>query len=164
MKKKIFIGLGVVLVALLAFSSCCTGCPREAPQKPLSLAIGAGYKCVLPPIKKGGLFLEKKRWRAAAMVILRGWCECRHEITFSKTSTLPVTGECRQAIGIMPCPGRFIQISLNSQTGIYFAVNQPDYKLDVVKVICRFCSPTEPNNSRSTSGPILQEWKWIWFG
>jgi len=26
------------------------------------------------------------------------------------------------------------QISLNSQLGIYFAVNQPDYKLDVVKV------------------------------
>jgi len=44
MKKKIFIGLGVVLVALLAFFLyAALVVAKRSPSKPLSLAIGVGY-------------------------------------------------------------------------------------------------------------------------
>ncbi len=140
MKKKIFIGLGVVLVALLAFFLyAALVVAKRSPSKTTEFSDrGLDIKVVYcQPYKKGRLIFGEEKdgalqpygkyWRLGA--------NAATEITFSKNVNFAGKPVNAGSYRMYAVPGAdSFQISLNSQLGIYFAVNQPDYKLDVVKV------------------------------
>ncbi|HMI64529.1 MAG TPA: DUF2911 domain-containing protein [Cyclobacteriaceae bacterium] len=140
MKKKIFIGLGVVLVALLAFFLyAALVVAKKSPAKTTEFSDrGLDIKVVYcQPYKKGRLIFGEEKdgalqpygkyWRLGA--------NAATEITFSKNVNFAGKPVNAGSYRMYAVPGAdSFQISLNSQLGVYFAVNQPDYKLDVVKV------------------------------
>src|SRR5882762_2506130 len=140
MKKKIFIGLGVVLVVLVAFFLYASQVvAKRSPLKTTEFSDrGLDIKVVYcQPYKKGRLIFGEEKdgalqpygkyWRLGA--------NAATEITFSKNVNFAGKPVNAGSYRMYAVPGAdSFQISLNSQLGIYFAVNQPDYKLDVVKV------------------------------
>jgi hypothetical protein len=140
MKKKIVIGLGVVLVGLLAF--VLYGALVVAKRSPLKTTEfsdrGLDIKVVYgQPYKKGRLIFGEEKdgalqpygkyWRLGA--------NAATEITFSKNVNFAGKPVNAGSYRMYAVPGaNSFQISLNNELGVYFAVNQPDYKLDVVKV------------------------------
>ncbi len=138
MKKKILIGLGVVRLAFILFVVYINVFPASPPKtasiSDKGLDINVKYGA---PFKKGRLIFgdEKdkalqpygKYWRLGA--------NAATEITFSKNVTFggkPVNAGSYRMYAV---PGSTsFQVSLNSEVGVFFGVNEPDYKLDVVKV------------------------------
>src|SRR5260221_4032612 len=139
MKKKIFIGLGVVLVALLAFFLyAALVVAKRSPSKTTEFSDrGLDIKVVYcQPYKKGRLIFGEEKdgalqpygkyWRMGA--------NAATEITFSKNVNFagkPINAGSYRMYAV-PGPTSF-QVSLNSGLGVYFAISEPDYKLDVVK-------------------------------
>src|SRR6478736_7409801 len=138
MKKKILIGVGIVLLAFILFVVYLNVFPASPPKTASvsnnGLDINVKYSA---PFKKGRLIFgdEKdkalqpygKYWRLGA--------NAATEITFSKNVTFagkPVNAGSYRMYAV-PGPNSF-QVSLNSEVGVFFGVNEPDYKLDVVKV------------------------------
>src|SRR5258706_4597499 len=140
MKKKVFIGLGAVLVALVAFFLyAALVVAKRSPLKTTEFSDrGLDIKVVYcQPYKKGRLIFGEEKdgalqpygkyWRLGA--------NAATEITFNKNvnfASKPVNAGSYRMYAV---PGaNSFQISLNSQFGVYLAINKPDYKLDVVKV------------------------------
>jgi hypothetical protein len=141
MKKKIiFIGLGVLLVAVVSFVLYgALVVAKRSPSKTTEFSDrGLDIKVVYcQPYKKGRLIFGDakdgalqpygKYWRLGA--------NAATEITFSKNINFAGKPVNAGSYRMYAVPGvNSFQISLNSELGVYFAVNQPDYKLDVVKV------------------------------
>ncbi len=140
MKKKIYIGLGILGVALLAFFLYASlVVAKKSPIKTTSFSSnGLDIKVVYcQPYKKGRLIFgdEKdkalqpngKYWRLGA--------NAATEITVSKDITFagkPVKAGSYRMYAV-PNAASW-QISLNSELGVYFAIGEPNYALDVVKV------------------------------
>ena len=140
MKKKIYIGLGVLLVAIVAF--VLYGALVVAKKSPIKTAEfsdkGLDIKVVYcQPYKKGRLIFGEEKdgalqpygkyWRLGA--------NAATEITFSKNVNFagkPVSAGSYRMYAV-PGPTSF-QVSLNSELGVYFAVREPNYSLDVLKV------------------------------
>jgi hypothetical protein len=138
MKKKIFIGLGIVLLAFVGFLVYTAMFPKSPPTtasfSDQGLDINVTYS---QPSKRGRLIFGEasdgalqpygKYWRLGA--------NSATEITFSKNVTFagkPVNAGTYRMYAF-PGPTSF-QISLNSEVGVYFANEEPDYSKDVVKV------------------------------
>ena len=136
MLKKILIGLGVVLLLVLVAGIYAS---RRSPLKTTDFSDrGLDIKVVYcQPYKKGRLIFGEakdkalqpygKYWRLGA--------NAATEITFSKNVSFagkPVNAGSYRMYAV-PGPTSF-QISLNSELGVYFAVREPDYKKDVIKV------------------------------
>jgi hypothetical protein len=150
MKRKIFIGLGVLLVLLVGF--VLYGALVVAKRSPLNTAEvsdrGLDIKVTYcQPYKKGRLIFGEEKdgalqpygkyWRLGA--------NAATEITFSKNVSF--AGKAVKAgsyrMYAVPGPSSF-QVSLNSELGVYFAIREPNYSLDVIKVDARVSSaPTE---------------------
>src|SRR5258705_12176056 len=140
MKKKVFIGLGVVLVALVAFFLYgALVVAKRSPSKTTEFSDrGLDIKVVYcQPYKKcrlifgeekdGALQPYAKYWRLGA--------NAATEITFSKNVNFagkPVNAG-RYRMYAVPGPTAF-QVILNSELGVYFAIREPNYSLDVLKV------------------------------
>jgi hypothetical protein len=140
MKKKIFIGLGiigalrvgVVLYGVLVAS-------KKSPIKTTEFSNnGLDLKVVYcQPYKKGRLIFGEEKdgalqpygkyWRLGA--------NAATEITFSKNVNFGGKAVNAGTYRMYAVPGASTwQIALNSELGVYFAVNEPNYDLDVVKV------------------------------
>jgi len=141
MKKKILISIvsvllvsivGIVLYGVLVVS-------KKSPIKTTTYSeAGLDIKVTYcQPYKKGRLIFGEEKdnallpygkyWRLGA--------NGATEITFNKNVNFagkPVNAGSYRMYAV-PGPDSF-QISLNSELGVYFAVNEPDYALDVVKV------------------------------
>lgn len=154
MKKKIFLGIGAVLIIFVGWSLY--GLFIAAPASPLGSAEGnygdLNMKVVYSrPYKKGRLIFgeesEKalqpygKYWRLGA--------NAATEITFSKAVNF--AGEPVEAgtYRMYAVPGaNEWEVSLNSELGVFFGVTQPDYEKDVVKV--KVPSTTGPETEQFT--------------
>ncbi len=140
MKKKIFIGLGVLLVAIVAFALY--GALVVAKKSPANTAQfsdkGLDIKVVYcQPYKKGRLIFGEEKDKALQPYgkYWRLGANAATEITFSKNVNFagkPVNAGSYRMYAV-PGPTSF-QVSLNSELGTYFAISEPDYKLDVLKV------------------------------
>ncbi len=140
MKKKIFIGLavigalliGVVLYGVLVAS-------KKSPIKTTEFSNnGLDLKVVYcQPYKKGRLIFGEEKdealqpygkyWRLGA--------NAATEITFSKNVSFGGKSVNAGTYRMYAVPGASTwQIGLNSELGVYFAVNEPKYDLDVAKV------------------------------
>src|SRR5258706_2477160 len=140
MKKKVFIGLGAVLVALVVFFLyAALVVAKRSPLKTTEFSDrGLDIKVVYcQPYKKGRLIFGEEKdgalqpygkyWRLGA--------NAATQITFSKNVNFagkPVNAGTYRMYAV-PGPTSF-QVGLNSELGVYFGINEPDYKLDVIKV------------------------------
>lgn len=138
MKKKIFIGLGLVLLALVGYFGYAILFPKSPPTSASfsdqGLDISVSYsqpskrgRVIFGEEKDGALQPNGKYWRLGA--------NASTDITFSKNITFagkPV-GAGTYRMYAVPGPDTF-QISLNSEADVAFGAAEPDYSLDVLKV------------------------------
>lgn len=138
MKKKIFIGIGVVILAFVLFVVYLNVFPASPPktasisEKGLDINVKYGG-----PFKKGRLIFGEEKDKALQPYgkYWRLGANAATEITFNKNVTFggkPVNAGSYRMYAV-PGPTSF-QVSLNSEVGVFFGVNEPDYKLDVAKV------------------------------
>lgn len=138
MLKKILIGIGVLLVIFIGIGIYVNVFPASPPDKAYisnnGLDVSVKYS---RPFKKGRLIFgdEKdkalqpygKYWRLGA--------NAATEITFSKSVNFAGKPVNAGSYRMYAVPGaESFQVSLNSETGVFLAVREPDYKLDVLKV------------------------------
>ncbi|NOS55814.1 MAG: DUF2911 domain-containing protein [Cyclobacteriaceae bacterium] len=148
MLKKILIGVGIVLVAIVGFLVYSNLFPKSPPTTKVfsenGLNINVAYS---QPFKKGRLIFGEEKdgalqpygkyWRLGA--------NAATEITFNKDinfSGKPVKAGSYRMYAV---PGaESFQISLNSELGVFLGVREPDYSKDVLKVdVPVIQSPTE---------------------
>jgi len=138
MKKKILIGVGIVLLAFVLFVVYVNLFPAS-PHKSASISdrgldIRVSYSA---PFKKGRLIFGEEKDKALQPYgkYWRLGANAATEITFSKN--VDFAGKQVNAgtyrMYALPGPTSF-QVSLNSETGVFLAVREPDYGKDVVKV------------------------------
>src|SRR5882724_3858712 len=148
MKKKIIIGISAILGAFILFVAYNIIFPKSPPKTVEFSDKGLDIKVVYSqPSKRGRLIFGEEKDKAL-QPYSKYWrlgANAATEITFSKNVNFagkPVNAGSYRMYAV-PGPTSF-QVALNSQLGIYFAVNQPDYKLDVVKVdVPVSAAPTE---------------------
>ena len=140
MKKKIFIGLGVLLVLLIGV--VLYGALVVSKRSPLNTAEisdkGLDIKVTYcQPYKKGRLIFGEEKDKALQPYgkYWRLGANAATEITFSKNVNFAgkAINAGRYRMYAVPGPASF-QVSLNSELGIYFAIREPNYSLDVLKV------------------------------
>ncbi len=138
MKKKIFIGLGLILLGIVAFFGYAILFPKSPPTSASfnenGLEISVTYsqpskrgRLIFGEEKDGALQPYGKYWRLGA--------NAATEITFNKNVTFagkPVNAGTYRMYAV-PGAGAF-QVSLNTELGVYLGVTEPDYSLDVAKV------------------------------
>lgn len=139
MKKKIFVGLGIILVAVIALAAYVALTTRShSPTKTTEFSHeGLDMKVVYcQPFKKGRLIFGEakdgalqpygKYWRLGANEAT--------EITFSKDVTFAGKPVPAGTYVMYAVPGvNSFEVSLNSEVGRWGAM-EPNYSLDVVKV------------------------------
>jgi hypothetical protein len=171
MKKKIVIGVSIVLVALVAFVLYgALVVSKRSPIKTTEFSDrGLDIKVVYcQPYKKGRLIFGEvkdkalqpygKYWRLGA--------NAATEITFGKDVNFAGKPVKAGTYRMYAVPGaNSFQVSLNSQLGVYFAVREPDYKLDVLKVdVPVSTSPAETEqftiNFTSDSSGVKMDFVW----
>ncbi len=140
MKKKILIGVAVLVLAIVGV--VLYGALVASKRSPIKTTTyegqGLDIKVVYcQPYKKGRLIFGEDRdgalqpygkyWRLGA--------NAATEITFNKNINFagkPVNAGTYRMYAV---PGATtFQVSLNSETGVYFGVNEPDYTKDIIKV------------------------------
>ncbi len=141
MKKKIFIGIGVVIVALVAFVLYETQiASKKSPPKTttfsdqgLDIQVTYGQpskrgRLIFGEEKDGALLPYGKYWRLGA--------NAATEITFNKNITFAGKPLMAGSYRMYTVPGaETFQVFLNSETGVRLsAASEPDHKLDVVQV------------------------------
>ncbi|HEY8937548.1 MAG TPA: DUF2911 domain-containing protein [Cyclobacteriaceae bacterium] len=140
MKKKIFIGLGVLAVALVAFFlyAALVVAKRSPIKTETASNNGLEIKVVYcQPYKKGRLIFGEEKDKALQPYgkYWRLGANAATEITFNKNVNFagkPVNAGTYRMYAI---PGATSwQVALNSELGVYFAINEPNYALDVVRV------------------------------
>ncbi len=138
MIKKILIGVGVILLAFVAFivySNLFPKSPKKTTEfSDRGLDIKVSYS---QPYKKGRLIFGEEKdgalqpygkyWRLGA--------NAATEITFSKDVNFAGKAVKAGSYRMYAVPGAStFQVSLNSELGVFLGVQEPDYTLDVVKV------------------------------
>lgn len=138
MIKKIFIGLGVLLLAFILFVAYNIMFPKSPPTSAETSDKGLDIKVKYSqPSKKGRLIFGEEKdgalqpygkyWRLGANQAT--------EITLSKNVTFAGKSLSAGTYRMYAVPGATsFQIGLNSEVGVFLAVNEPDYALDVLKV------------------------------
>ena len=140
MKKKILIGVGALLVVIVGF--VLYGVLVVSKKSPIKTETysdqGLDIKVVYcQPYKKGRVIFGEER-EGALQPYGKYWrlgANAATEITFNKNVNFagkPVNAGTYRMYAV-PGASAF-QISLNSETGIYFGVNEPDYTKDILKV------------------------------
>ncbi len=138
MIKKILIGLGLVLLAVIGFfvySNLFPASPRKITtfsDRGLDIKVSYGQ-----PSKKGRLIFGEEKDKALQPYgkYWRLGANAATEITFSKDINFagkPVKAGTYRMYTV-PGPTSF-QVSLNSEVGVFLGVREPNYSLDVLKV------------------------------
>src|SRR5260221_239228 len=169
MKKKIFIGLGIVLLAFVLFLVYTAMFPKS-PSKTVTFSDrGLDIKVVYcQPSKRGRLIFGEEKDKALQPYgkYWRLGANAATEITFSKNISFagkPINAGSYRMYAV-PGPTSF-QVSLNSEVGVYFANNEPNYSLDVLKVdVPVSITPTETEmftiNFSSDSTGVKMDFVW----
>ncbi len=140
MKKKIFIGIGMVIIAFVLWSlyglffAKPASPPDTAERSFGDLTIKVNYS---RPYKKGRLIFGDesagalqpygKYWRLGA--------NAATEITFNKNVNFAGEPVAAGSYRMYAVPGADTwEVSLNSELGVFFGAREPDYEKDVVKV------------------------------
>lgn len=138
MIKKLLIGVGVILLAIvgfLAYSNLFPKSPKKITEfSDRGLDIQVSYS---QPYKKGRLIFGEEKdgalqpygkyWRLGA--------NAATEITFSKDVNFAGKAVKAGSYRMYAVPGASsFQVALNSELGVFLGVTEPDYSLDVVKV------------------------------
>jgi hypothetical protein len=138
MKKKIFIGIGLLLLAVVGFFGYGILFPKSPPTSASfsdqGLDITVTYsqpskrgRLIFGEEKDGALQPYGKYWRLGA--------NAATDITFSKDITFAGKPVSAGTYRMYAVPGAdSFQISLNSEAGVAFGAVEPDYSLDVLKV------------------------------
>ena len=138
MKKKIFIGLGVVFIGIVGFFVYANLFPKSPPTTASFSHQGLDIKVTYSqPSKRGRLIFGEEKdgalqpygkyWRLGA--------NAATEITFSKDITFSGKPVRAGSYRMYALPGAdSFQISLNTELGVFFGVTEPDYSKDAVKV------------------------------
>src|SRR6267154_4373865 len=138
MKKKIFIGLGIVLLAFVLFLVYTAMFPKSPSKTEAFSDRGLDIKVSYSqPSKRGRLIFGEEKDKALQPYgkYWRLGANAATEITFSKNVNFAgkAVNAGRYRMYAVPGPASF-QVSLNSEVGVYFANNEPNYSLDVLKV------------------------------
>ena len=138
MIKKILIGLGIVVLGVVGFFVYANLFPKSPPTtvsfSDQGLDISVSYsqpskrgRLIFGEEKDGALQPYGKYWRLGA--------NAATEITFSKDITFAGKPVGAGTYRMYAVPGAdSFQISLNSEVGVFFGVQEPDYSKDVLKV------------------------------
>src|SRR5260221_773955 len=141
MKKKILIGVGVVLLAFVLFLAYSAMFPKSPSKTAEFSDKGLDIKVVYcQPSKRGRLIFGEEKDKALQPYgkYWRLGANAATEITFSKNISFagkPINAGSYRMYAV-PGPTSF-QVSLNSEVGVYLANNEPKYRLDVLKVDVR---------------------------
>lgn len=169
MVKKILIGLGIVLLAIVGFlvySNLFPKSPRKVSEfSHQGLDLKVSYS---QPFKKGRLIFgdEKdkalqpygKYWRLGA--------NASTDITFNKDINFAGKPVKAGTYRMYAVPGlTSFQVSLNSEAGVFLGAREPDYTKDVIKVdVPVIESPTETEqfiiNFASDSTGVNMDFVW----
>jgi len=140
MKKKIFIGLGIVFLLFVIWVIYgLFFAPRPSPTETTEFSgNGLDVKVVYSrPYKKGRLIFGEEKdgalqpygkyWRLGANEAT--------EITFSKNISFAGKPVSAGTYRMYAVPGATTwKVSLNSELGVFLGVREPDYSLDIAKV------------------------------
>jgi len=138
MKKKILIGVAVVILAFVLFVIYINVFPASPPKSASISDKGLDIKVTYGgPFKKGRLIFGEEKDKALQPYgkYWRLGANAATEITFSKNIDFggkPVNAGTYRMYAV-PGPTSF-QVSLNSETGVFLAAREPNYSMDVVKV------------------------------
>lgn len=169
MKKKIFIGMGVVLLAVVGYFGYGLLFPKSPPTttsfSDQGLDINVSYsqpskrgRLIFGEEKDGALQPYGKYWRLGA--------NAPTEITFSKDVNFAGKPVRAGTYRMYAVPGAdSFQISLNSEVGSFSGAGTPDYLLDVVKVdipVTTMPTVTEKFNISFTSGSDGIAMDFVW--
>lgn len=169
MLKKILIGVGIVLVAIVGFLVYSNLFPKSPPTTTMfsenGLDINVAYS---QPYKKGRLIFGEEKdgalqpygkyWRLGA--------NAATEITFNKDINFSGKSVKAGTYRMYAVPGaESFQVSLNSELGVFLGVTEPDYSKDVLKVdVPVIQSPTETEqftiNFASDSTGVNMDFVW----
>lgn len=169
MKKKIFIGLGVVFIGIVGFFVYANLFPKSPPTTASFSHQGLDIKVTYSqPSKRGRLIFGEEKdgalqpygkyWRLGA--------NAATEITFSKDITFLGKPVSAGSYRMYALPGAdSFQISLNTELGVFFGVTEPDYSKDVVKVdVPVLVAPVETEkftiNFASDSSGVNMDFVW----
>ena len=169
MKKKIFIGLGVVFIGIVGFFVYANLFPKSPPTTASFSHQGLDIKVTYSqPSKRGRLIFGEEKdgalqpygkyWRLGA--------NAATEITFSKDITFSGKPVRAGSYRMYALPGAdSFQISLNTELGVFFGVTEPDYSKDVVKVdVPVLVAPVETEkftiNFASDSSGVNMDFVW----
>ncbi|HKZ37222.1 MAG TPA: DUF2911 domain-containing protein [Chryseolinea sp.] len=140
MKKKIYIGLALLLVVLVAFVLYgVLIASKKSPKETTTFSDkGLDIKVVYGrPFKRGRLIFGEKKDEALLPygVYWRLGANAATEITFSKNVNFAGEAVNAGSYRMYAVPGAdSFEISLNSELGVSAAHNEPDYSKDVLKV------------------------------
>jgi len=138
MKKKIFIGIGLLLLAFVLFVAYGIMFPKSPPATTTFSDKGLDIKVAYSqPYKKGRVIFGEEKdgalqpygkyWRLGA--------NSATEITFSKNVNFAGQPLNAGTYRMYAVPGaNSFQIGLNTELGVFLAVNEVDHALDVLKV------------------------------
>jgi hypothetical protein len=138
MKKKILIGLAILVGAFVLFVIYANLFPASPPKtasiSDRGLDVSVKYSA---PFKKGRVIFGEEKDKALQPYgkYWRLGANAATEITFSKNVNFagkPVNAGTYRMYAI-PGAASF-QVALNSEAGVFFAVREPDYAKDVLKV------------------------------
>jgi hypothetical protein len=169
MKKKIFIGLGVLVLAFVLFLVYTAMFPKSPSTKAEFSDRGLDIKVSYSqPSKRGRLIFGEEKDKALQPYgkYWRLGANAATDITFSKNINFagkPVNAGTYRMYAV-PGPTSF-QVSLNSEAGVYFANNEPDYSKDVIKVdmpVTTAPSETEKFNINFASDSLGVKMNFVW--
>lgn len=169
MMKKILIGVGVLFIGFLGFLGYTAMFPKSPPtttsfsDKGLDIKVTYSQpskrgRVIFGEEKDGALQPYGKYWRLGA--------NAATEITFSKNVTFAGQPLSAGSYRMYAVPGATsFKVGLNSETGVYFANEEPDYTKDVLTVDVPVTSaPTETEkfviNFESDSTGINMDFIW----
>lgn len=169
MMKKILIGVGVLFIGFLGFLGYTAMFPKSPPtttsfsDKGLDIKVTYSQpskrgRVIFGEEKDGALQPYGKYWRLGA--------NAATEITFSKNVTFAGQPLSAGSYRMYAVPGATsFKVGLNSEIGVYFANEEPDYTKDVLTVDVPVTSaPTETEkfviNFASDSTGINMDFIW----
>jgi hypothetical protein len=146
MLKKIFIGLGVLFIAFVAFFGYGILFPVSPPTSTTFSAQGLDITVnYSQPSKKGRVIFGDENSGALQPygVYWRLGANAATEITFSKDVDFAGKEVAAGTYRMYAVPGpTSFEISLNSELSVYLGVTEPDYSKDIVKVNVPVSAPS----------------------
>jgi hypothetical protein len=169
MLKKILIGVGLLLVVFVGFIVYSNLFPKSPPTTKMFSENGLDIKVTYSqPFKKGRLIFGEEK-EGALQPYGKYWrlgANAATEITFNKDISFAGKPVKAGSYRMYAVPGaESFQISLNSEVGVFFGVQEPDYSKDVLKVdvpVIQSSTETEQFTINFTSDSTAVNMDFVW--